>query len=518
MNPLQRRKQLALWKPVATERDWSPQQLNVFEWFASGQGNLTVRARAGSGKTTAIIEGIGRASEKSILLAAFNKTIADELKLKLTNPRAEARTLHSLGAGIVRSRWNLKGGEQNDGMDRYRGRKIAAKVLEKGGVEPLREYVLSVHKVVERAKQTLVADLPGLASIAIDLDLRPGKDWEFDLPSLARFAQDALTAAKEYDGTIDFCDQIYLPVVMGWATPKFDLVVIDEAQDMNAAQLRLAQGVAKGRICIVGDDRQAIYGFRGADSGSIDRLKAELQAQELGLTVTYRCPTSVVRLAAELVPDLRAAPNAKHGVVEGSIDVPAIGLADIKQYAAVGDFVLSRTNAPLARVCMGLLRKGLRAKIEGRDVGKQILEHVNRMSAYSIKELLQHIIVWEQEQIEYFEAAIADVEKRAQKIFDLHDYLETLRVLAMGCESMPELVALVHQLFDDDVGADYVVCSTVHRVKGREAERVFLLANTFYPGGRNSPEEENIHYVAVTRSKERLTWCGDLLAMRPDRS
>src|SRR5262245_2928107 len=73
VNPLQKRKQLNLWQPTpSNDRNWSPQQTAVFDWFNAGAGNLIVRARAGTGKTTTIIEGIARANEKSILLAAFN--------------------------------------------------------------------------------------------------------------------------------------------------------------------------------------------------------------------------------------------------------------------------------------------------------------------------------------------------------------------------------------------------------------------------------------------------------------
>jgi len=91
--------------------------------------------------------------------------------------------------------------------------------------------------------------------------------------------------------------------------PTYDLVVVDEAQDMTASQLQLAiQSCRKGgRIAIVGDDRQAIYSFRGADSKSLDRLKGILKAKELGLTTTYRCPKRVVEIASRYVPDFRAA-------------------------------------------------------------------------------------------------------------------------------------------------------------------------------------------------------------------
>jgi ATP-dependent DNA helicase UvrD/PcrA len=57
-----------------------------------------------------------------------------------------------------------------------------------------------------------------------------------------------------------------------WMRKTFDRVVVDEAQDMNACQLELAEGVCKGGLVAVGDSHQAIFGFAGADSGSLGRL------------------------------------------------------------------------------------------------------------------------------------------------------------------------------------------------------------------------------------------------------
>jgi superfamily I DNA/RNA helicase len=124
---------------------------------------------------------------------------------------------------------------------------------------------------------------------------------------VADIAMKAMDYACEKDGTLDFDDMIFVPLRNGWVRAKYELVIIDEAQDMNASQLMLAMKVCKkgGRIAVVGDDRQAIYGFRGADSNSLDRLKGELVAHELGLTITYRCPKTVVAAAPGSCPTTR---------------------------------------------------------------------------------------------------------------------------------------------------------------------------------------------------------------------
>lgn len=87
----------------SSARVWSNQQNAIFRWFESGgNGNLVVKARAGTGKTTTIIEAVKRAPEKTILLAAFNKRIAEELTARIGDcPHIEAKTLHAIGFMLV---------------------------------------------------------------------------------------------------------------------------------------------------------------------------------------------------------------------------------------------------------------------------------------------------------------------------------------------------------------------------------------------------------------------------------
>jgi hypothetical protein len=59
--------------PATDTRVWSPEQQAIFDWFERGTGHLLVRARAGTGKTTTLVEGVGRAPERKICVAAFNK-------------------------------------------------------------------------------------------------------------------------------------------------------------------------------------------------------------------------------------------------------------------------------------------------------------------------------------------------------------------------------------------------------------------------------------------------------------
>lgn len=480
-------------------REWSAQQQAIFEWFRNPERKrAVVRARAGTGKTTTIIEGLNHAPERKMLLCAFNKRIADELSRKITTDRAEAKTLHGVGFACVRRNW------ETVRVDGSRGKRLALEAAGHSAPDAMVGLVARLSGLLKEMAP-LEQDLDTAVAIAEDMDCLPDEDWEDDGWTVERVASCALRAveaAGKRDGTVDFSDMLYLPLRHGWVRGQWDLVVVDECQDMNAAQIELAtRSVRKnGRIIVVGDDRQAIYGFRGADSGSLDRLKAKMKAEELPLTLTYRCPKAVVAEAAALVPDYCAAETAPVG------EVDALPMAKLAESTQPGDFVLSRKNAPLVRVCLAILRAGTRAKVEGRDVGKGLVALVKKLKAKTIPKFIEKLEAWEErEQARASKLKPATAERKQAEI---EDQAETLRTLSEGLTDVQELETRIEHLFADDAAGTrgQVVCSSVHRSKGLEAPRVFVLRSTLADPETAGREEANIRYVAITRAQSRLTW------------
>jgi len=480
-----------------SSRTWSPQQEAIFDEFRTGTSKVVVvEARAGTGKTTTILEALNHAPERDIVCCAFNKDIAEELKKRISNPYAQAKTLHGLGNGILFSR------RRDFKIEASRGRTLAEKAIPEKN--PPYDLATLVADLASKGKgiAPLAESAEPLVQIALDFDLVPGADLlndqeePYTVEDVARYAFKAMMLAAEFDGTIDFDDMIYLPLRLKLAHPRFDLVVVDEAQDMNAAQLMLAQAVCKGRLVVVGDPRQGIYGFRGADTASFERFKTELGGKVLPLTVTYRCPRAVVALAQEIVPDYSAAPEAPEGVVSY---LPSDKLV---AEASPTNFVLSRSNAPLVNVCLKLLRAGKKAVVRGKkDVGKGILKLIEKLGAKNLVSLMKKLDKWEASTIKVLEA-----QKRVPEatIDAIKDQAQIIRELADGLTSIDELKTRMETLFSDNNIHNSVVCSSVHKAKGLEAEKVFVLASTLYPGKRKDTEEENIHYVAVTRAKFEL--------------
>lgn len=475
---------------------WSAQQQAIFGWFATGLGNLIVMARAGTGKTTTIKHAFEFAPENRMLYCVFNKKNQIEAQEKIKDPRVEVKTLHAVGFAFIKKVWSKARPDYQVETDRVDI--IASR--EQSTVKT------AIRRLVGFAKNTLInATVSDLEDICSERDI-DCDDQNVSQEKLANYALQVLELSKQPDpqNRISFDDMVWLPVAMGWAKATYDLVVVDESQDMNLPQLFMARQACKpgGRVCVVGDDRQAIYNFRGAATDGMGLMKQELSAQELGLTITYRCPKSVVNIASQLVPDYVAADSAPEGTVD-----------EMKPDALVtnakpGDAILSRLNAPLMPLCLSFIRAGMPAKIEGRDIGKALLAIVWKLKAKSVPHFLERVESWRTTQVN----RALKTRNGDKKASDINDQAETLIAVAEGATSVNDIQNKLESIFAD-VGnsSNVILLSSTHKAKGLEWNRVFLLADTYNRRSTNASaqalrEEQNIYYVAVTRSKNHLTF------------
>jgi DNA helicase-2/ATP-dependent DNA helicase PcrA len=497
--------------PVKTDRVWSAEQEAIFDWFKSTPGALVVRARAGTGKTTTIKTAFTHAPEERMLYAVFNKKNQLEAQRAITDARVEIKTLHSVGLMFIKQVW-----ENCKPLNTLDNERVTAVV----GAQSPREVQTQVTRLVRFAKNVFVGvpELSAMMELAMDRDIEcPAFEDELNggytrqvLSSLA-IRTLILSLERDAENRISFDDMVWLPVAKGWVRAWYDLVCVDEAQDMNLPQLIMAKGACKpgGRVCVVGDDRQAIYGFRGAASDGMTMMREALGATELSLTTTYRCPKSVVKLAAVLVPDYKAAATAPEGLVED------MDINNIVSRVLVGDAILSRANAPLMPLCLRLLRKGIPSRIEGRDIGKTLLDIVEKFNAQSVPQFITKVEKWRDRQI----SRVKDSKRFEEKAAQINDQADTLVAIAEGASSVREITNRLSALFQDteEDSKPAVVLSTTHKAKGLEWPRVYLLRDTYMSKRpRTGPpqseaakaaqarEEANIYYVALTRAKQHL--------------
>lgn len=284
----------------------SPQQQTIFDELSKGLEfselpffNIIVDAKAGSGKTTTIVESMkyiprdGLLPPKVVFLA-FNKSIADTLGVRCP-AGVMCSTFHSLGrralvgSGLV---------ERSVKLDTNKARKLVWNAIADRDDPDTR----NVCKLVGLAK-----------SVACDVAEIDFEDLCYYHNIVLERAERAFAIVRSVveatlnDFTcIDFDDMLYMPVMHQISFDHYNYVFVDEAQDLNSIQHEILARLMgpKCRLVAVGDPHQAIYGFRGAAADSMSQLAERFQCKTFPLSVSYRCPKAVVREAQRYLTQL----------------------------------------------------------------------------------------------------------------------------------------------------------------------------------------------------------------------
>jgi DNA helicase-2/ATP-dependent DNA helicase PcrA len=509
---------------------WSTYQQAIFEAVKTGTSNLAINAVAGSGKTTTIVEAakLMKPGDRVVFLA-FNKHIVSELQRRL--PKSVDRmTIHSLGMKACG-----KGHQGKIKVDQHKYHDIIDDTVTlEQSVPPQMHAVFAkmVRQLVDLGRLTLtnfqdqdaIDYLIGHYDMAADLveaanDMEVSIVWLLDKAvEVARRAMKRGLLLYENNGVIDFTDMLWLPYVRSLPVPRYDVVMVDEAQDLSKAQAEIVMrsAGAGGRVIAVGDPKQSIMGFGGAANDSFDRLVERTKATVLPLSVCYRCPASHLKLARDIVPHIEAAPNAIEGTIE-TIDPTRFSVMPRS-----GDLVICRTNAPLIGAALRLIGKGIQARVRGRNIGKQIAKLALDASKLEIDPTIDA------------EGWRAGFEKRLDKLVQaridalmqrkhtesaieaVRDQQECLLVYLDGnptVNSLDGLVNGVESLFADEHAAVWL--SSIHRAKGLEADRVFVLKpDKMALTWKNqlawqAEQEQNLRYVGLTRAKKALYFVED---------
>ncbi|MBD3268537.1 AAA family ATPase [bacterium] len=483
-----------------TNVQWSQYQTAIFDFIENGQGNAVVEAVPGSGKTTTIVEGLNHTPDNaSVIFIAFNKRIVRELEGRIGN-QYEVRTFHSLGFKNERAAfgrikvdnsktyWILK-----DWLEECNDKRFKSIV---GANKP------SVLRLVSLCKATMLEPtFDNLEYLADNYNVNVNGDHK----EIFEMAKIVFDMSIQETWRIDFDDMIYFCASQMVTCEKFDYIFVDEAQDLNKAQIQFLLNMMHkdSRVIAVGDRFQSIYGFRGADTQAIPNLIEALGATQLPLSITYRCPKSHVELAQGLVPHIEAWEKAKEGIIE------TVSNQDFLQTVKEGDMVLCRTNAPLVSPALRLIRNGIKAVVLGRDIGKGLINLIEKIEKRDKVESVYNLL-YNLEDYMYTELKKFLSTGKYGKAQNLEDQVATINVLSDGCNSIAELKDRIKQVFSDD--AKGVTFSSVHKAKGLESERVFILHPELMPHPMamqsENPEalqqERNIELVAKTRSKSEL--------------
>lgn len=567
--------------------NWSKYQLNIFKAVADTTASLIIRAVAGSGKSTTIVEAVKCVpKQQKVVFLAFNKSIADTLKSKVTSANAQCATLHSMGLRA----WKRTLGEGAQGLKVDSGktwdvmkqlmswderRKWGATVKMVGlakqvGLVPDDSQIVSGsfidarseevegehHREAGDASESILTrsrdisqkvsldDLPETTSQLTFRGLVEDNDeqWialadefdvdveEYDIGCCRAVLKESLLRATS---VVDYDDMLYLPVVARSPFETYDVVFVDEWQDTNGIQHEMIARMLKkpmGRLIAVGDENQAIYRFRGSRSDCMEIAQERFGCKALPLSISYRCPKSVVQHAQQWVPQIECSETAAAGKVyeynyhteecpknalgfdlrrpevsNDSNPCPCPHKWLISDFRAT-DVILCRLTRPLIEVAFKLIRSRIPCRVLGRDIGAGLVKLIEkaRLSDYqSVDAFVEWFDAYESKETRKL---IANEEFTKAGL--LADKCETLRIFTndSNATTIAGLKDEIQSLFRDTNG-NCITLSTIHKAKGLEWPRVFILdADTLMPcQWSNDPVgEKNLAYVAATRAQHEL--------------
>ncbi|MBE9191427.1 ATP-dependent helicase [Gloeocapsopsis crepidinum LEGE 06123] len=512
-------------------KDFEPShyQTAIFNWIQSGRGNAVVQAVAGSGKTTTLVQAASLLRSENAVFLAFNKHVATELQKRLGKTMA-AKTIHSIGYNCLRSHLgklevqedkyrdlvkpfadeigrNLQH-EHYRQMEQWRREKAQKPKLPEPPEPPDASRVAKQLQTLAhfvRVTLTLVTDRAAVEQTCQHFDCLEDV-FTLDLlhQPLIELLRDGKREAENHF-TVDYDDMLWLPNEWNLSPRKCEWIFVDESQDLSPAQLELVLKLRGrgGRILFVGDEKQAIYGFAGASSDSIKQIIKRTKAITLPLSICYRCPKKHIELAKKIVSAIEPKPDAPEGIVED------IAYKHLHNSVKEGDLIISRRTAPAVKLCIELIAKRIPARVRGRDIGKSLTAIVKEIAKRKDFDFTRFGKLLE----EYKAVKIAKLRQRKaseSQIDSLSDRVAGVQICyeAYECQTVEQLCDEIEQLFSDQRSS--VVLSTVHRAKGLENERVFILRPEDLPllwqnqQSWELEQEYNLKYVALTRAKAVL--------------
>ena len=322
--------------------------------------------------------------------------------------------------------------------------------------------------------------------------------------------KDEVNNYKQAYGLVDFTDMIER-FNLSELCPKYDVVFVDEAQDLSPIQWKMYDILKKNskHVILAGDDDQAIYGWAGAD---VKRFQDE-PAKDIILPQSYRVPDTIQKIADQIldrIPDNRRikkqwAPRPESGTVN---HITSIEDAPLHK----GDWlILARTNDKLIKLKPLLKDMAIYFEIKGRKSYKTRLytaiknytrwTNGDKLSLSECKDLL-----------EFLEEDINITEERMYDLFEwgyskTSQWYEVFKTDPEESLYIREMLRLKEELSKPA----RVKLSTIHAAKGGEATNVLIILDNTKKirdavdkSDDKHDEEHRVWYVGVTRTKQNL--------------
>ena len=516
----------------------SKYQKDIFKFILEDNKNGLISAVAGSGKTTTLIKALEIIPEgKSVLFMAFNKSISDEISKRVPkNKFIDVKTVHSYGNSLLSSYIeteiepdkyrlvyknviNFLSGKDLDSIKKYNFDQEHISYIEfirnftNGKDLYDTNFRNNVNKLVNLSRlhfidfDTFSIGISELKMIANQNSIE-SNDYECEVSWY-------ISKLGMYDNKIiDYTDMVFLPNLFKFDVPKYDFVFIDECQDLNTCQRLLMLQAMKpetGRFIAVGDPKQSIYAFAGADSESYKKLRQLPNTKELPLSVTYRCGKEIINQVKHINPLIK--PHTKNGVGEV---LENFSYLDIKD----GDMVLCRNTFPVVSLCINFLCKGRKAYIIGSDIGLSLKNMIKNCEKKTEKFSMENVISRLNHEVEKMiekikvKNGISDREASVETTIILFkEKIQIIQALSEDIDDPLIVMEKIDKIFSDK-NQEGICLSNIHKSKGLESNRVFILHPELMPSKRATlqweiEQENNLIYVAYTRAKKTLGFITD---------
>lgn len=292
-------------------------------------------------------------------------------------------------------------------------------------------------------------------------------------------------------------------------------ILVHNCQDLSKCQRELMLRTLKpmGYFIAVGDPSQSIYGFSGSSIDSFDQMANLPNTMQLPLSICYRCDKKIVELAKEYVPEIESRENAQDGEVNQEAT-----LNEVKE----GDLIMCRNTFPLVVLCMKYLASGKKAFVVGKDISENLINLIKPYEKRGINAM--HKGLKEETKKIGKKIMIKDGIKESE-LTDHPTYqtfvekIQAIEAIGTNCKTVGEIIEKIKSIFQDK-DSEGIRLSTVHKAKGLESDRVFIIHRELMPAPYARKikwmlqQEHNLTYVAITRAKHYLGYITDFDAYK----
>lgn len=494
---------------------FSEEQENIFDYAVNGVKNMIVQAVAGAGKTTTLVHCATLLDpNKKILLLAHNKSTRDTLKDKVGDRKnIKVFTLHGLAYRMFTEHFGFEPEIDDDKYKKHVNHHLSEYVDEDFAslkIPMKMAYKRNVFDLLNKARHNLKQSSREIKRMAVSKYGMAFVSNECDA------VQSILKWGRENLDVVDFQDLLWLPNELGYFTKRYlaDIIMLDEAQDASVAQQDIISRCMKRntRLFAFGDRDQTINSWCGSDTEAFEHLKESdlfrRGADEFPLTTNYRCGRSIIAYARQFTSnDIKPYEGAPEGSVRTNVRV----------FEAVpGDMVLCRNIAPLMDFYRRKVSEGVEVYFRGEELGKNLIDAVECAKGETIPDIIYSlktrlVSTWDN---------VTDVFGTTDResvtdpfVVSLYDVIKTLEALPENVRTRVDLERFAHDMFSDE-GKSGIQLSTIHRAKGLESDRVFVICPSLIPSKLavmewEVEEERHLAYVMCTRPKLELNFVSE---------